>query len=222
MIDFSALSGGNGVGGSQGAGRGKSEMGQEDFLKLMTAQLRNQDPMEPMQSGEFMTQIAQFTSANGIGELSKAFSEFTADMKSDQALRAASLVGREVSIRSPEGYLAEGGELRAGIQLPSRVDNLTVKIRNAAGQLVHERNLGGQPAGQTAFSWDGTDAEGNSLPPGRYQISASTVYEGESYALETVSSAQVQSVRLGQGGQSPTLTLAGLGETSLDSVQQIQ
>lgn len=222
-MDISGITGGSGISQpSKAQGKDRTELGQEDFLKLMTAQLKNQDPMKPMQSGEFMTQIAQFTSANGIGQMQKSFAEFTQDMKADQALRAAGLVGRQVVVASDSGYLPEGGELGASIHLPRDVDNLTVKVYSAAGEVLDTVELGAQPAGDVEFAWDGQDADGKTLPPGRYSFAASTMWEGETYGLDTFVAAEVESVRLGQNGQSPQLTLAGLGETDLNAVRHIK
>src|SRR5690625_1502858 len=81
------------------------EIGQEDFLKLMVTQLQNQDPFSPMENGEFLAQIAQFTTATGIQELQQSFERFSSNIKTEQALQAASLVGRNVVVESDVGQL---------------------------------------------------------------------------------------------------------------------
>ena len=82
----------------------------EDFLALMTTQLQNQDPLKPLESGDFLGQIAQFSTVSGIGELNESFNGFAQSMQSDQALRGLALVGRDVLVPSAIGNLsAEDG-----------------------------------------------------------------------------------------------------------------
>src|SRR5690554_4565292 len=109
-MDISALTGAS---GRNTPSQGKNELGQEDFLKLMVTQMRNQDPFAPMDNGQFLAQMAQFSAASGIGELQKSFEAFQQSMAASQTLSAASLVGREVMVESPEGHLSEGGSLDA-------------------------------------------------------------------------------------------------------------
>ncbi len=208
--------------GSAPRERDSSNLGQEDFLKLMTTQLRNQDPMSPMENGEFMTQIAQFTTASGIGELQSSFAAFQQDMKGDQALRASTLVNRDVLVESSQVQLGESGGVDAVVPLPGAVPGLTVSVTDAAGQVVRRLELGRQPAGEAAVSWDGRNAAGERLPPGRYSITATAGSGEQSLSLPTLVAARVESVALSGGGEPPRLSLAGLGEVSLAAVRRIQ
>jgi flagellar basal-body rod modification protein FlgD len=221
MINLSSLTG-NGVGQTTGSAKAPGEIGQQDFLKLMVTQLRNQDPFSPMENGEFLAQIAQFTTATGVQEMQQSFNRFSQTIATEQALQAAGLVGREVLVESPVGNLPSDGSLTGSLQLPVRLDNCKVAIYSESGELVREIALGQQEAGEAPFSWDGKDGQGRQLPPGRYLIAASTQVEGEEIAIATYTSAQVQSVTLGTGGNPPTLSLAGLGEISLSSVHRIR
>ena len=81
----------------------KKEMGQEDFLKLMTTQLQNQDPMKPMENGDFLAQIAQFSTVDGIGKLQESFEALSGSLHSNQALQASGLIGRNVMVPSNAG-----------------------------------------------------------------------------------------------------------------------
>ncbi|MCC5810663.1 MAG: flagellar hook assembly protein FlgD [Ectothiorhodospiraceae bacterium] len=225
MFDLSALSGGNGAGGSTQQpkdAQGNSELGQDQFLKLMITQFQNQDPFQPMESGEFLGQLAHFTTANGIGELQKSFDKFAGHMMTDQALRAAPLVGRDVLVESGHGYLGEDQPLKGAVKLPSSVEQLTLKIHNSSGELVREIPMGQQSAGQLEFSWDGKNASGQQLPAGTYKVSAEGYSEGKTTGFDILASARVTSVSLGQNGESPTLNLQGLGEMKLSAVRHIQ
>lgn len=224
MFDLNALSGGNGTGSSQqpkGA-QGNSELGQEQFLKLMITQFQNQDPFQPMESGEFLGQLAHFTTANGITDLQKSFDRFAGHMMTDQALRAAPLVGRDVLVESGHAYLGDEQPLKGAVNLPSSVEQLTVKIHNSAGELVKELHLGQQSAGQIDFSWDGKNASGTQLPAGTYKVSAEGYSNGKTTGFDILASARVTSVSLGNNGESPTLNLQGLGEKKLSAVRHIQ
>ncbi len=220
MIDMNAISAGK---AAQAADeKERTELGQADFLKMMTTQLANQDPLNPMENGDFMAQIAQFTSASGIQELQASFEGFRLDMQSSQALRASALVGRDVVVESDRGQLPAEGELTGAISLPAAVENLTVTISDSSGQAVRQLELGQQSAGPVALVWDGLDEDGQRLPAGEYRISAQTRIEDENVSLQTLMDAEVLSVTLGRGGEPPRLNLEGIGELSLAAVRQVK
>ena len=221
MIDLSGLTG-NGVGGTASASKtAVSQVSQDDFLKMMVTQLQNQDPLHPMANGEFLTQIAQFTSASGIDQLQKAFQQFQTSMQTSQALQAASLVGRQVVVQSDRGYLPADGEMDAIVHLPAAVGNLTVAVLDGAGQLVRKIELGQQPAGDAAFHWDGKDTQGKRMPAGSYQLQAQSEMDGQAVSMQVRAAATVESVTLG-AGQALQLNLAGLGAVDLDTVTQVK
>jgi len=221
-MDLSALTG-TGIGrSSSGSQKTQGEVSQEDFLKMMVAQLRNQDPLNPMDNTEFLSQIAQFTTATGIQDMQQSFKEFQNTINSQQTLQAASLVGREVLIESDRAFLPAEGSLSALIFTPTAVSNLKVGVYTESGVLVKEVQLGVQAAGDINFEWDGTDAAGSRVEPGRYVLKASSVIDGTETALGTLASARVDSVTMGFMGAQPTLNLAGLGNVSLASVQEIR
>lgn len=221
-MDLSALTG-SGIGrAGDSSQKSQGQVSQEDFLKMMIAQLKNQDPLNPMDNAEFLSQIAQFTTATGIQDMQKSFKEFQAAINAQQTLQAASLVGREVLIESDVGYLPPNDNLTATVFSPVAVNNLKVGVYTESGVLVREVQLGVQPAGDIAFEWDGTNAAGARVEPGRYVLKASTVIDGTETALGTLVSARVDSVILGYQGAQPTLNLAGLGSVSMASVQEIR
>ncbi|RFA28562.1 hypothetical protein CAI21_11895 [Alkalilimnicola ehrlichii] len=220
-MNLSALGGSGVLGEQRSASHPQNELGQQDFLTLMIAQLQNQDPFNPMDNGEFLSQIAQFTTASGITELQESFKKFQQDLAGDQALRAASLIDREVIVETNKGSLKEEGGMRGFIQLPRSVDNLTLRIYSESGEFVRQISLGAQNGGEVPFTWDGVDSEGRAMPPGRYQVRAETVFMGETIEVATLMGAKVTSVSLSKNGGSPMLSLEGLGELSLADVRQI-
>lgn len=219
---LTALGGGSKAGGVAGAGQGMMDMGSEDFLRLLTTQLKNQDPLNPTDSTEFMGQIAQLTSASGIQELNASFSSLTEGLRGNQTMQAAALIGREVTVESGAGYLPEGEGLTGTVNLPAGVDNLTVTVSDRAGQVVRRLELGTQAGGAVDFSWNGLDGNGERMPAGTYSISAQAGAEGEGQSFQVMTAAEVESVNLGAAGENPTLNLRGIGEVSLAAVRQVR
>ncbi|MFQ5488973.1 MAG: flagellar hook assembly protein FlgD [Gammaproteobacteria bacterium] len=199
----------------------KDKLGQEGFLELMTAQLNNQDPLKPMQSGEFFTQIAQFSSVSGMQELQNSFQQVASAMFSSQVLQASAMIGRSVLVPGEEARLASGSSVEGLVELPASSADLRVGVFDSNGQLVRNMDLGQQPGGDIAFSWDGRVDDGAALPAGNYYLKAAALYDGKSVALETFVAAQVESVAVGGNGQGVTLNLAGQGGIDLSNVKRV-
>ncbi len=197
------------------------ELGQAQFLELMTAQLQYQDPLKPMENGDFLGQIAQFGTVSGIGDLNASFSSMSASFQSNQALQASTLVGRRVMVPSQSAFLSDGEPLLASVDLDQPASAVIITISNAAGQLVHRQELGVQQAGLVDFEWNGLDSNDNSLPAGEYQMSAeirrgNSVSSGITYTV-----VDVESVTLGVGGQDLMLSVSGLGDIDMSQVRKI-
>jgi len=199
----------------------RDDLGQEDFLKLMITQFRNQDPFEPMDNGQFLGQIAQFGTVNGIEELNSAFAGLQDSILSEQALQATSLVGHAVLATSNSGFLADEGELAGAVELDSSVSNLEVEISDLSGQVVRRLELGEQPPGLVRFSWDGNDADGERAAAGAYQISTRVIRGSAFENAETLVEANVESVSLGRAGQAMTLNVQGGDTLTLADVRRI-
>jgi flagellar basal-body rod modification protein FlgD len=197
-----------------------SDMGSGDFLKLMLTQLQNQDPTNPMDNSEFLSQIAQFSTVTGVQDLNKSFSGLSTALQSNQALQASSLVGRTVLVPGKEGMLTDNVGIAGQIEIPASASNVKVEIYDAHGQLVQTVDLGTQPAGDLTFAWDGNNDSGTALPSGIYTIKASGMVGGKTTAFGTSMYAQVQSVDLG-GNQGIRLNLLGLGTVNLTDVEQV-
>ena len=193
-------------------------LGQDDFLKLMTVQIQNQDPLKPMENTEFFSQIAQFSTVSGLEKLQTSFSGLATQLTSSQSLEAASLIGHDVLVESGIGVLGDSG-LNGAIDVPSS-GNVTLEIRDASGALVRSIDLGTQQAGQLAFNWNGTDASGQAVEQGLYRISATVQGNGSSTAATTYALDRVGSVALGASGLN--VELASLGELPFSDVIRIQ
>ncbi len=196
----------------------KAEMGQEDFLTLMTAQLKHQDPFKPMENGEFLGQIAQFSTVSGIEALNKSFSGLSSSLQSNQALQAAQLVGHGVLVPATQAVVQTGETIAGAADLPASGRGV-VEVLDSAGQLVQTIDLGTQPAGLNYFQWDGLDSSGNAAPTGRYQFRARVETGTSSQSADLLLVGGVSSVSLGSNGIQ--LNLPGMDPVSFSAVRQI-
>jgi len=199
-----------------------NKLGQEQFLELMTAQIRNQDPFEPLENGEFLAQIAQFSTVSGIQELQDSFSSFAGSLSSNQALQASALVGRSVLVNSDASVLKPAGKIEGAIGLPSNSSEVNVEFYNVAGELVKQLPLGPQNQGIIQFNWDGFGDNGAPAPAGVYRIVANANIDGETVGLGTLVKDNVESVILGRPGEGTTLNLSSLGATDFNRVEEIR
>lgn len=197
----------------------EDSLGQADFLRLMTEQLQHQDPLNPMQNSEFLGQLAQFSTVQGIQGLQSSLDGLGSSLATDQLLRGAALVGRNVLVPSAKMALESEGSVNGVVAAPD-AGSITFDITDANGQKVRQITVQADKAGEVAFEWDGKDDAGNRLPAGTYGVAA-TFGAGESkQTLSTYVEAPVKSVTVGSDGV--FLDLAGLGTAPLDYVLRIR
>lgn len=199
-----------------------NELGKDEFLKLLVVQLENQNPLEPQDNGEFISQLAQFSSLEGIDNLNDTMTSFVESAQSSQALEASLLVGRQVQVDTDTGFLQEGELFTGAIELPVTSSNVVLSVYDEKGVLLRSANLGSQTAGIVDFGWDGKDNDGNSLPSGTYRIKAEAQIDGKTEELNTLLGANVNSVTLGGAGREMTLNLQGIGPVPMSQVTTIQ
>lgn len=199
----------------------ESDLGQGDFLRLMIAQFRNQDPFEPMDNGQFLGQLAQFGTVDGIEQLNDSFRTLTESLHTDQALQAANLVGHSVLAVSDRGFLPAEGGLSGALELSSGAENVQIDIMDASGQLIRRINLGQQPGGLLEFEWNGLKDNQERASEGNYTLSARIIRGLNAESAETLVKADIDSVNLGRFGQGLTLNLVGGDELSMNQVRRI-
>jgi len=199
----------------------RNELGQEDFLKLMTTQLQSQDPFKPADNAEFMSQLAQFGTVTGIEDLKTEIQNLAGSLVSNQTFQAAGMLGRTVLIPATQAVLEQGGVIEGAVELPNAVSSLNIGIYDPAGQLVKNVSLGSQAPGMVSFDWDGLATDGKVVPPGRYEIRAEASSGGINEAFEVLIADEVQSVSLPAAGAALTMELAGLGKVNFSDIRQI-
>jgi flagellar basal-body rod modification protein FlgD len=226
----SGTSGTSGTGSSStsAALTGGVSLGGTDFLTLMLAQLKNQDPTSPVDSNEFLSQLASLSEVQGITQLNSQFSALSSSLVSSQALQASSLLGHQALVASSTATLASaGGTINGAVSVPQTSSDVVVTIKNSAGALVQQINLGAQSAGLANFSWNGQTSSGSQAPAGAYTLSAQVSGVSGGTAVTTLVSGTVESVTMGSSSSSGsassglTLNISGLGSVPFSSVQQI-
>jgi flagellar basal-body rod modification protein FlgD len=204
------------------ADESNQRLSQEDFFSLLTEPLANQDPTKPVDNDQMVAQMTSFTMADGIEQLNTKFENFATSMTSNQALQASSLIGQEVLLQGDIGFMANQGQGISGVVINEQTaQNLEITIQNEVGEVVKVIEAGTQPAGNIQFSWDGTDASGNQMPPGNYVIRAQGEVFGESLVMPTAINRHVESVSLAGSSQGIILNLNGDVSVKLDDVIQI-
>jgi flagellar basal-body rod modification protein FlgD len=204
-----------------GSATGKKALGKDAFLQLLVTQLKNQNPLEPQDNGEFVAQLAQFSSLEGITTLNDTVAGIASNYNSSQALQASSLVGRSVIAPGDKAVVDTTKGMTGSISIPQSVASTTVKITDKDGKVIRTLELTDQKAGNASFTWDGKDDAGNVAPTGTYTFAANTTIDGQGVALITNLPATVNSVTISQTGGELMLNLAGLGSVALSKVQTI-
>ena len=204
------------VAGSSAVGGSSSDQ-QVRFLKLLVTQLKNQDPLNPMDNAQMASQMAQMSQLQGIEKLNATMSSLAASLTGNQAVQAAALVGHAVMVPGSTMQLA-GGQALGGVNLDQAVDSLKVTISDAAGQVVHTADLGAQPAGVVQINWDGMTDAGTAAAAGSYKFSVSATAQGAVAVADTLMVGAVYAVTADKSGT--TLNLGALGNVSLAQVKQ--
>jgi flagellar basal-body rod modification protein FlgD len=225
------------------------DLGRDEFLKLLVTQLQNQDPLSPQENGEFVAQLAQFSSLEEAQKLSGSFSAFSDkfldaqanqsaslleetrslsenfsnfvdNSVSSQHLQATSLVGRPVHVESDVTFLQEGGAISIIADPARAVDEATLKVFDENNKLVDSYELGAKPAGRSEFIWTGENQQGQRFDPGMYRFEIEMSQGNNPVNTPLYLSSNVNSVTIEPGG-ALTLNLAGIGPTPMSEVIQI-
>ncbi|MBK7251413.1 MAG: flagellar hook assembly protein FlgD [Gammaproteobacteria bacterium] len=200
-------------------GTPRNRLGQEQFLELMIAQIRNQDPFKPTDPAQFLGQLAQFGTVSGIQDMQGSIGALSDSLRSSQVLDGATLVGRRVLAATDTAPLAADGALRGLLEVPSGATRVELAVRDHAGQLVRRFTVPAQGA-LTEFAWDGISASGTRAPAGDYSISAVATVGDRSESVPTLLESRIDSVTIDTGGRGLILN-TGLGTLSLSDVRRV-
>ncbi|WP_300434349.1 flagellar hook assembly protein FlgD [Zoogloea sp.] len=154
------------------AATSKTTDAQSNFLKLLTEQLKNQDPLSPMDNAQMTSQLAQISTVDGIEKLNTTLTAMLSGSQSGEAVQAAALVGKGVMVGGSSLTLA-GSKAYGGFELASAADKVTVTIKDSNGLEVRKLELGDAEAGISNFAWDGLTSSGAQAVDGKYTMSVS-------------------------------------------------
>jgi flagellar basal-body rod modification protein FlgD len=192
---------------------------QDRFLKLLTAQLKNQDPMNPLDNAQMTSQLAQISTVDGITKLNATMQTMLNNSADSQTLQAASLIGHAVLVPG-SGLLLAKGQAVGGFEMAGVADNLVATIKDANGLVVRTLNLGAQEAGSSNYTWDGLTDSGAQAEDGTYTVSFSAKQGGNSVTATALEYAAVTSVARNSQGISLTVGNQDM-VVSLSDIKQI-
>lgn len=183
---------------------------QEDrFMKLLVAQMKNQDPLNPMDNAQMTSQVAQINTVGGIEKLNTTVASLLAAFQSVQAQSALQMPGRQVLVEGQSLALA-GGQATGGVDLPEDAATVKVEILDAAGIVVRTLDLGKSGAGVRSFTWDGQADDGTQLADGSWRMRVGAVTaQGKPVEAIPLTAARVQSVSQRDGAVQLDLGSAG-------------
>lgn len=191
---------------------------QNRFLKLLVTQMKNQDPLNPMDNAQVTSQMAQLSTVTGIDKLHVTLQAFSDSMTSNQSLQAASMIGRGV-LMPGKGMDLINAKGYGGIDLNQSVDKLDIAVYDQSGALVRNINLGAQAAGLVNWQWDGRNNAGDSVADGSYTFTVNADVAGKKVDAMPMQFGIVSSVTL--GSQGVELRVGQVNGVALSQVRQI-
>lgn len=187
------------VNGSKNATTESINSTQDRFLKLLVTQMKNQDPLNPLDNAQVTSQLAQLSTVTGIDKMNNTLETFMASLQSSQSLQMSNLIGHDV--------LVEGNQLSFdgtvgyfGVELPTSTDDLTVTVSDAAGNPIRKITLGNQPEGIVPLSWDGYGDNGSQAASGNYTFAVSATINGEKATATGLTLTQINSITASNSG----------------------
>ncbi len=224
MVNVSSVAAASGsLFGSQeekSSGLSKAALGQEQFLKLLIEQLKNQDPLNPMDSTDFTAQLAQFSSLEQLFDVNKNLAAMQAYSATMNRLSALDMIGKQVTFTGSGIISVADGDASVPIRfdLADNANQVTVTVLNDAGQEVARLDLGYQDAGSRQISWDRLDEAGQLLPAGNYRYQVAAADEtGNSVAVTLYGSGLVQGIGTDKDtGQ--TVAVLASGQVLIDNI----
>ena len=199
-----------------------SAMGKDDFLKLLVAQLKNQDPLAPQDNSQFVAQLAQFSSLEAAMGTNTRLDAITGQNQGLANTQVVSLVGKTATVKgSLVTATGSGTPVPVGFTLSAASDSTTVSIQNASGKVIRTIPIGAHNPGLVNISWDGKDDHGNVMPAGTYAVSVQAkTKDGGAISVAQETTGLVKSVAFDKGY--PVLTLANGLQVPVSDLLKVQ
>jgi len=194
---------------------------QEDFFSLLTAELAHQDPTEPTDNNEMISQMTAFSTTDGVATLNEQFTSFAASMSSSQALQASSLVGRSVLVDDNTFGMNEGDSINGKVVTDEDASNVNIYVESTAGEIIQTVAVGAVSAGESSFTWNGLDGNGDPAPTGAYRFRVAGLVDGQASEIQAMTYRKVDSVTLAGSGGNIVLNLNGGSSMALQDVVEV-
>jgi flagellar basal-body rod modification protein FlgD len=217
---LSALGIGRAAAPTNARSKSTEEMTSKDFVELMIAQLKNQDPFEPVDNTQMVAQMAQFSNLSATTEMASTLKTIAAKLNATTTGEALAFVGKTVLTEGKVAYPRAAGGLAGGVELAAPASNVLLTISDANGAVVKSVDLGAQGAGVVNFDWDGMNEAGGPAGSGPFTLTAQARDGGKSVTSRTLVWAPVTSVSMPSGGAAQ-LTLPGIGQVPVTAVRAI-
>ncbi len=204
--------------GSSATKKSTAEEAQDRFLTLLVTQMKNQDPLNPLDNAQVTSQLAQLSTVTGIDKLNGTLESMMGSYQSNQALQAANMIGHGVLAPGSAISLAESKGLM-GVEFPQDVDTAQILVKDSAGNVIQTIDLGPQKAGTVPLLWDGTKADGTKAADGTYSFEVKASLAGKAVTANPLQFGIVTTVSTSSSGIQ--INVPGLGGLTLADIRQI-
>ncbi len=191
---------------------------EDRFLTLLMTQIKNQDPLNPLDNAQVTSQLAQLNTVNGIEKLNATLTQLLSGYQEAQGMQAAGIIGKNVMVAGNNLPLANSHAYGGGV-LEAKAETVTLTVKDASGKVVKTEELGPQEAGSFYFAWDGKNDGGTVQADGNYTFAVAATAGGKSVTVSPMQIGTVSAVVRSKTGF--MLDLGGFGEVAFKDVQQI-
>lgn len=192
---------------------------QDRFLKLLVTQMKNQDPLNPMDNAQVTSQLAQINTVNGIQQLNATMQGLATSFMSAQSMQSTSLIGHTVLTDGSKLNVVDGVPAYGAIDFAQDATSVKVNIVGPAGNIVRQLDLGPQKTGLAGFQWDGLDDGGTKVAAGSYTYQVAATSGGQKVNATTYMAGAVSSVTLASDGAH--LAVTGIGDVQMQQIKRI-
>ncbi len=198
-----------------------SGMGQQDFLKLFTTQLQNQNPLDPTKNEAFVAQLAQFSQLEATTNMATQLTSFVSSQSGDRMLAGASLIGKKVALEGVPATMIGGQPVQGVISLPNGASGMMLEVVDDSGNVVRQQIIGAQPSGEVTLTWDGRDGVGTLVADGNYTFKATVTAAGATTQVPVKTLTTVRSVSQDDPASELMVMVDGGRSVKLSSLQRI-
>lgn len=204
--------------GAKTTTKNATQEAQDRFMTLLVTQMKNQDPLNPLDNAQVTSQLAQLSTVTGIDKLNETVTAMSANFLSGQNLQAASMIGHGVVVPGNSLELKDGRSV-FGFELPQSATSLKIEIKNEAGLTVKTMSADSADSGFNSLTWDGKNDSGEVMPNGNYSFSVAAKSGEQNLDVTGLSFGLVSSIAFGTQGAK--LTVGNWGEVNMSDVRQI-